>query len=308
MKKTLFLLLKKMLYLLIMLLVIMTLAFFLLYLLPGDALSLAGEGVDAEIIAQKRLSSNLPKGLLDSYLHFLQQIIRLDFGISTQQQRPALELLLDASFLTWRMTFLAFFFSISLASIATGIIYHYPKSLLSRLLELTALFFLSMPNFWLAIILQLIFGLWLQILPIHGHHAPYWLILPSLALALRSASYLTRFATKQLAEARSHPALLAGFTRGLKPYQLIIYAISLEAAPILQVMVLQLLEMLGGSILIEQIFGIPGIGQLLINSIQQRDYTVSYLTILYLTLCSLILYIIIDYLSKWLDPRIAIRN
>jgi peptide/nickel transport system permease protein len=297
-----------------MLLALSTVSFALVHVIPGDPalVMMGGEGT-AQAVEELRHQLGLDRPLHVRYLEWLGQIARGDLGQSLYNKTRVSEELV------WRMpTTLALVSLALLFSVAIGI----PAGLLSAALRnssidhaarLLTLVGLSLPSFWLGLMLIIFFSLWLDLLPIVGYEPitrgfwkaiPY-LILPSLALGARFAALLTRFTRSSMLEILGQDYVRTAWAKGLQDRVVLMrHALRNALIPIVTVIGIEVGILLGGSAVIETVFVLPGVGQLVVRSLYNRDLPVIQGLILYVAVVYILVNLVVDLAYTYLDPRL----
>ena len=297
-----------------MLLALSTVSFALVHVIPGDPalVMMGGEGT-AQAVEELRHQLGLDRPLHVRYLEWLGQIARGDLGQSLYNKTRVSEELV------WRMpTTLALVSLALLFSVAIGI----PAGLLSAALRnswidhaarLLTLVGLSLPSFWLGLMLIIFFSLWLDLLPIIGYEPitrgfwkaiPY-LILPSLALGARFTALLTRFTRSSMLEILGQDYVRTAWAKGLQDRVVLMrHALRNALIPIVTVIGIEVGILLGGSAVIETVFVLPGVGQLVVRSLYNRDLPVIQGLILYVAVVYILVNLVVDLAYTYLDPRL----
>ncbi|MCF8108811.1 MAG: ABC transporter permease [Desulfohalobiaceae bacterium] len=297
---------KRLLYTVPVLLGISLLLFFMLRMLPGDpAQVLAGQMASSEEVEMIRHQLGLDQPVLLQYAHFLNRLAHFDLGRSARTQNPVTQEI-------WARlpnTLLLAVLAISLAcllGIPAGIISAVkPYSWLDYLMTSAALFGISMPVFWLGLMLVLIFSVTLHWLPAGGTGSWKHLVLPSFTLAMFVMAFIARMTRSTMLEVLSQDYTTTARSKGLKEKVVIIkHALKNAMIPIITVIGLQFGMLLGGAVLTETVFAWPGLGRLIVDSILARDYAVTQGAILVFGLLYVLVNLIVDLLYAVLDPRI----
>jgi peptide/nickel transport system permease protein len=297
-----------------MLLALSTVSFALVHVIPGDPalVMMGGEGT-AQAVEELRHQLGLDRPLHVRYLEWLGQIARGDLGQSLYNKTRVSEELV------WRMPTTVALVSLALLfSVAIGI----PAGLLSAALRnswidhaarLLTLVGLSLPSFWLGLMLIIFFSLWLDLLPIVGYEPitrgfwkaiPY-LILPSLALGARFAALLTRFTRSSMLEILGQDYVRTAWAKGLQDRVVLMrHALRNALIPIVTVIGIEVGILLGGSAVIETVFVLPGVGQLVVRSLYNRDLPVIQGLILYVAVVYILVNLVVDLAYTYLDPRL----
>ncbi|NIZ40902.1 ABC transporter permease [Entomospira entomophila] len=286
--------------------IVVSATFFLLQILPGDPVKLMmGDRVDPATVEQVREKMGLNKPIMHQYLDFWLKLLRMDFGNSYQLKLPVIDQIQSASVVTLRLAFYS-----SLVAVIGGLIFGVTAAIfrgrwIDNLLMSIAVFGISTPSFWFALVLQLIFGLWLQWFPISGYQAPGAFVLPAFTLGLRYMSSLARLTRTSMLEVLSSEYLLAAKAKGVGSFRLIwLHAFGNALLPIMTFIGSSLADMMAGAILIEHVFSLPGIGRLTFDSLMSRDLPLLQATVVYLTVISVGIYLIVDFLALFIDPRL----
>ena len=298
--------LKRLLSTLPVLLGISLLLFFMLRMLPGDpAQVLAGQMASQEDIKNIRQQLGLDKPIFVQYGIFLSRLARLDLGRSARTQNPVIEEI-------WARrpnTVLLAVTAITLAclfGIPAGIISAVrPYTWIDYLFTSMALFGISMPVFWLGLMLIVVFSLVLHWLPAGGIGSRKHVILTSFTLAAFVVAFITRITRASMIETLSQDYTTTARSKGLKEQVVIVkHALKNALIPIITVVGLQFGLLLGGAVLTETVFAWPGLGRLIVDSILARDYPVIQGTILIFGLLYILVNLVVDLLYAFIDPRI----
>jgi peptide/nickel transport system permease protein/oligopeptide transport system permease protein len=275
-------------------------------MLPGDpAQVLAGQMASQEDIKIIRHQLGLDKPIFVQYGLFLSRLVKFDLGRSARTQNPVIKEI-------WARlpnTVLLAVAAITLAclfGIPTGIISAVrPYTWIDYLFTSMALFGISMPVFWLGLMLVIIFSVVLHWLPAGGTGSWKHIILPSFTLAAFVVAFIARMTRASMIEALSQDYTTTARSKGLEEKVVIIkHALKNALIPIITVVGLQFGLLLGGAVLTETVFAWPGIGRLIVDSILARDYPVIQGTILIFGLLYILVNLMVDLLYAFIDPRI----
>lgn len=297
---------KRLLYTVPVLLGISLLLFFMLRMLPGDpAQVLAGQMASAEEVEMIRHQLGLDQPVMLQYIHFLNRLAHFDLGRSARTQNPVIQEIWARLPNTLVLAVLA----ISLAcllGIPAGVLSAVkPYSWLDYLMTSAALFGISMPVFWLGLMLVLIFSVTLHWLPAGGTGSWQHLILPSFTLAMFVVAFIARMTRSTMLEILSQDYTTTARSKGLTEKVVVIkHALKNAMIPIITVIGLQFGMLLGGAVLTETVFAWPGLGRLIVDSILARDYAVTQGAILIFGLLYVLVNLVVDLLYAVLDPRI----
>lgn len=291
---------------LVTLLGVSLIVFMLLHLLPGDpARLIAGMTAPESEVIRLRTQLGLDQPLAVQYGQFLARLLHGDLGTSIRSAAPVGKEI--AGRMPW--TILLAVLSTVLATVVgipAGIMAaRYRNSIADYLISVGTLFGISMPVYWLALMGIILFAVQWHLLPAGGSEGPTSVILPSLTLAAYSVALIARMTRSSMLEVLGQDYLRTAHAKGLAE-QAVIYRHALKNAfiPVVTVIGLQLGMLLSGSVLTETVFGWPGIGQLLVDSIFARDYPVVQGVVMVFAVVFTFLNILVDLLYAYLDPRI----
>lgn len=285
------------------------LAFTLGSLAPGDPATVIAQRLSdvppsQEQIEAVRRELHLDESLPSRYVRWLGQAVTGDLGRSFRNNEPVLSELLSRFPATLQLALTAFTFALIVA-LPLGILSAVKKgSVWDHLARLAALGGTSLPNFWLAYLLILLFAVWLGWLPVAGQRAGGSIILPALALALGAAAGLARLMRSSLLEILSEDFIRTARAKGLPEKTILIrHALKGALIPVVTVSGIIFGHLLGGAIIIEQIFAWNGIGKLLIDSIYDRDYPMIQGFVIFMGTVFTLINLVIDIVYPWLDPQ-----
>jgi peptide/nickel transport system permease protein len=294
--------------------VVATLVFFLVHLTPGDPASvILGPDAPQESIAELRARLGLDKPLPVQFVRWFGQVLQGDLGESIFLRRPVTQAIFERIEPTLLLAGLSTLFAVVIG-IPTGVLAAvYRNTWLDRVFMSISVFGVSMPNFWLALNLIFIFALTLSFLPVSGYvplrEDPLltlrFLLLPSFSLGFPQSALIARMTRGSMLDVLSQDYVKTARAKGLSE-QLVIYKHALKNTMITVITVIGIVLAitLSGSVVIETIFGLPGIGRLIINSVLRRDYPVIQGAVLCIAASYVLVNLIIDLLYVYLDPRI----
>ncbi|APG20376.1 nickel ABC transporter permease subunit NikB [Kosakonia radicincitans DSM 16656] len=302
-------LLRRLLILIPMILAASVVIFLLLRLGTGDPamdyLRLSSLPPTPEMIAATRAQLGLDQPLAAQYLHWLWRALHLDFGISYATQRPVLDDVLHFLPATLLLAGAALAL-ILLISVPLGIwAARHRDGLPDFIVRAIAFLGVSMPNFWLAFLLVMFFSVHLQWLPALGYGGWQHLILPAVSIALMSLSINARLLRASMLEAAGQRHVTWARLRGLNEKQTERGHILRNAGlPVITALGMHIGELIGGTMIIENIFAWPGIGRYAVSAIFNRDYPVIQCFTLVMVVVFVLCNLVVDLLSAALDPRI----
>jgi peptide/nickel transport system permease protein len=291
--------------------------FTIVRLIPGDpAAVMLGTEATPQAMAQIRREMGLDRPIAVQYLHWLRAVMAGNFGTSWVSKQPALQLILGALPVTLQLVGLAFLVALLIAFPAGLFSALRPRSLVDQGATTFALLGISMPSFWLGIMLVLLFALELRWLPPSGYlplaadpvGALRASVLPAVTLGVALAAPLTRFLRSGMLDVLGLDYVRTARAKGLAERRVVAHhALRNALLSVITVLGLQLGALLGGSIVIEQVFGWPGLGRLSLAAIQQRDYGVVQGIVLFVAAGFVLVNFLVDLLYLYLDPRIRYR-
>jgi peptide/nickel transport system permease protein len=293
---------------------ISVLVFALVHLIPGDvAQILLGTQATDQQIETLRRTFGLDRPLPVQYVDWLSHIIRGDFGVSFRTNRAVLPDLVARFGVTLQLTLTSMVIALVVAiplGVASAANRGRTSDAVSRVVALLGL---SIPNFWLGTLLILFVSLVLHWLPPVGFVSLLdnpWLglqtlILPALALGTAVAAFIMRMVRSSLLEVLRQDYIRTAYAKGLKDGG-VLYRHALKNAfiPVLTVIGVQIGYLLGGAVIIESIFSLPGMGRFLLDSISNRDYSIVQGGVLFIALIFCLVNLSVDLVYAWLDPRI----
>jgi peptide/nickel transport system permease protein/oligopeptide transport system permease protein len=281
-------------------------SFGLLQLVPGDpALILAGQEATEDVLAQIRHEYGLDRPLPVQYLVYLRNAVRGNLGISIQSRQPVATLIAQRFPFTLRLAFLAILFSAALGVVA-GVI---AATRRNSAVDLAALFGslvgISLPIFWLGLLMILVFSVRLRWFPAGGSGTLAHLVLPAIVLGAASSAVIARMTRASMLEVLRQDYVRTARAKGVRDGR-IIYRHALKNAmiPILTVFGLEFGYNLGGAVLTETVFSLPGLGRLIVEGIFARDYPVVQGAMLVVATTFVVVNLLTDIAYAFFDPRI----
>lgn len=299
-------LIRRLLMLIPVLLGVTFLTFAIIQLTPGDPVALMlGNYATPENIVELRAQLGLDDPLPVQYARYVWNVARGDLGKSIRGQTPVLDEILVRFPSTLQLTLVALFLAI-MGGVSAGIVSATAKrKFLDGATMAIALVGISIPSFWLAIILIIIFGIQLGWISVTGGEGIKDLVLPSFCLALAPAAVLARLTRSSILEVVREDYVRTARAKGLR--EIVVTARHLlrnALIPVVTVMGLQFGGMLGGTVFIESVFARPGLGRFAVNAIAARDYPQIQGMVLFTATVYVLLNLGVDLLYGWLDPRI----
>ncbi len=285
---------------------IYTLTFIMTHALPGDPASfLLGTRDDARTLANMRHAMALDQPLPIQYITFLKSALQGDLGRSYLTLQPVTRVIADAFPPTMYLALAAMFLAVGIG-IPLGILAAIRKnSILDNIARLVSLFLVSIPVFWLGFQLQILFGVQLHWLPVSGLGLDAHIILPAVALSSTTLALLTRMTRACLLDELNQDYVRTAYSKGLREQAVVwLHAFRNALLPVITVWGTNLAGLLSGALLVEVIFAWPGLGRLLQQAIETRDYSVLQGLIIFLALIYAGANLIIDLTYPLIDPRI----
>jgi peptide/nickel transport system permease protein len=282
------------------------LVFVILRVLPGDpAKMLLPEGAPQSAVDQLNRQLGLHEPLHVQYGLFLQSVFQGDFGQSFQYRAPALQVVTERLAATVQLALAAMLITVSVgvslgivAAVRRGTRYDYASTLLAVLGQ-------SLPNFWLGIMLILLFGVALRWLPTSGFESWRHLILPAVTLAAFPMALVARLTRSSMLEILGRDFIRTGRAKGLAERAVILrHALRNAAVPLLTVLGLQIGTLLGGAVITESVFAWPGMGKLVVDAIFFRDFPVVQTVLILSATIFVVINLLVDLLYTVIDPRI----
>lgn len=281
--------------------------FSLIHFTPGDpAMVILGESAPPEAVEQLREEMGLNDPFLVQYGRYVFNVVtKLDFGRSYVSRRPVFNEIIGQFPNTVKLAALAVSVAMLIGIPAGVIAATHQNKWIDNVTMFFSLLGVSMPIFWQGILLILVFSLILQWLPSSGFNTWQQMILPSLTLGSGSAAIIARMTRSSMLEVYRQDYVRTARSKGLKERVVVTkHALKNALIPIVTVIGLQFGFLLGGAVLTESIFGIPGLGRLMVNSIRTKDMMIIQGGVLLIALTFSIINLFVDVLYAYLDPRI----
>ena len=296
--------------LLVTMLIISTIVFLLLRLLPGDpAQVIAGIDANPQDIERIRNSLGMNGSPVRQYFVWMGDIMRFDFGNSYFSGRPVSALILERLPVTANLALLAMVFTI-LTAIPIGVLSAVKRwSFWDALGLLYSQLGMALPSFWMGILLLLLFSVKLGWFPLFGAQGFKALVLPAISLGLSKSAVLVRITRISMIEELGKPYIEAARAKGLVEHRIqYVHALQNALLPVLTVTGLQLGGLLGGAIIIEQIFSLPGLGRLFLTGIYQRDFAVVQGSVIFMAFLFSMINFLVDLLYTLINPKARITG
>ena len=285
---------------------VLLLTFLLIHLVPGDPVDvMLGESASSADRAQLRENLGLNQLIISQFGNYLSRLSHGDFGSSIHTKQPITDMLKTRYPATLKLAILSLLIGLSIG-IPLGI-YAALKAnhWQDFVVTIVSVRLSAMPAFWLGPILMLVFAVWLGWLPVSGMESNTSIILPAITLGFGLSAILTRMTRTSLLEVLNDDYIRTARAKGLSERTVIIcHALRAALLPIITIVGLQMGSLLAGTVITETVFGWDGIGRLLVESIEKRDYPVTQACVLVVALSYVLVNLATDVLYRFADPRV----
>lgn len=288
------------------------LVFFIVRMVPGDpAQAILGMYATPESVAAMREQLHLDDPIIVQYARWLGNVIRGDLGVDYQTGEPISSQIIERLPVTLELTLLGMLFSAAIA-IPLGALAARRGGAADVGASTLGFIGISIPDFWLGVMLILLFALYFGWLPSFGYvpiDESLWgnikhMLLPAITLGLNYAAVLTRTTRGAILEVLDRPYVTTARAKGLTERRVMIgHVLKNSAIPIVTVMGLQVGYALGGAVIIEQVFSLPGVGRLTLDAVLSRDYPLIQGSVLLITIMFMLVNILTDSMHALLDPQ-----
>lgn len=288
------------------LLAVTVLIFTLLYFTPGDpVLTILGDELTGESYAEVQAELGLDKPYLVQLGNYIWNVLHGDFGKSYMTGVPVAKDLLSRFPTTLKLSFLSMVLSV-LVAIPLGVLSAtHQNHLLDTVARLISLLWVSMPIFWLGLLLMMIFAVELKWLPPSGFYGPQYWVLPVLALGMEMTGGILRTTRSSMLEVIRQDYIRTARAKGASEKRVVWkHALKNAMIPVITVIGIRFGGCLGGSVMTESIFSIPGLGKFMVDAIKQRDYPIVQGGVLLIALTFGVINLVIDIIYAFIDPRI----
>ncbi|CEN56108.1 nickel ABC transporter permease [Candidatus Methylopumilus turicensis] len=282
------------------------LTFLLVHAVPGDPVEvMLGESASNADRIQLQSDLGLDQPIYVQFGVYLNKLVHGDWGVSIHSKKPIIDLLAERLPATAKLALLALLFAVliglPLGIIAALKVNQWPD----KLANLLSLSISAMPHFWMGPMLMMLFALWLGLLPVSGMENGTSIILPALTLGFGLAAILTRMTRASMLEVLHEDFIRTARAKGLAESTVILrHALRAALLPIVTVLGLQLGSLLAGTVITETVFSWDGIGRLLVESIEKRDYPVTQACVLVVALVYVLVNLATDMIYTKIDPRV----
>ena len=283
--------------------------FVVIRLAPGDQATVAlGPDATQEQLTALRHALGLDQPVLVQYLDYLGDVLTLDFGESYRYGRPAMDVVFGRFPATVTLTVTAALIAICCGLVLGVLAGRRPGSLVDRAVSTVALGLQAIPPFWVGIMFILVFALQLQVLPSAGGGTLGHLVLPAVTLAIPFTALVARITRSAVAETMTEAFVRTARSKGLTETQVLgSHVLKNSLIPVVTVVGLQLGTLVGGAVVIETVFAWPGLGSMLVNAVQNRDFALVQAATVLIAVCVIVLNLAADVVNARLDPRIRLE-
>ncbi len=288
---------------------ILLVAFTVLYLIPGDpALTVAGPRADETTLNRIRAEMGLDLPVHTRFVNYLLKICKGDFGESVISGKPVLSSLTEKLPVTLKLALISILFS-TLIGVLMGVIGAVTRGkIIDRLCTLFSVSGISIPVFLSGLVFLYVFAVKLRWFPSSGFNAENSLmpfILPAFTLGIRSAAFLARIVRSSMIEVLNQDFIRTAKAKGLSPMRILFrHGLVNALIPIITVIGLDLSSYLNGSVIVETIYDLPGIGRYAMEAISQRDYPVVQGVVLLGAIVFIVVNLFIDLFYAWINPKV----
>ena len=277
----------------------------LLHLIPGDPIQvMLGESASLADQNKLRMQLGLDKSIYLQLSSSLVKVFQGDFGVSILNHKPVLEQLITAGRNTYILAGASLLIALSCGLMGGIISAKFHNSAVDKIIMSISIFFISIPHFFLGPLLILFFSIWLGWFPVNGIGSFSSIVLPAFTLALGLIAIIVKLTRNCMLELIDSDIVRTARAKGLSEWAVLInHVFRLVLIPIISVLGMQFGSLLSGAVITETIFSWNGIGMLLVDSIQTRDYPITQACIFVIALSYVVVNILTDFIYKVADPR-----
>lgn len=287
---------------------VLILTFLLIHLVPGDPVEvMLGESASSADRETLRAELGLNQPIITQFGIYISKLVRGDFGVSIHTKTPIIEMIKTRYPATLKLAFISLIIGLAIgvpmgiyAALKAG---HWQDFVVT----IISVRFSAMPAFWLGPMLMLLFAVWLGWLPVSGMDSPTSIILPAITLGFGLSAILTRMTRTSLLEVLGDDYIRTARAKGLNEKTVVVrHALRAALLPIITIVGLQMGSLLAGTVITETIFSWDGIGRLLVESIEKRDYPVTQACVLVVAISYVMVNVLTDMLYRIADPRVKL--
>ncbi len=285
---------------------VLTIIFLVVRVIPGDPASvLLGTFATPEMIAEQRAKMGLDRPLPVQYALFIRQAILGDWGRSYHEGQEALALVLERLPVTVELAAAAMILTTALSFLLGSAAARWAQSPLDRTIGAFSLLGQAIPNFWLGLVLILVFARWLHWLPSFGRGTMMHLALPAVTLSVQLIGVMTRLVRAGIVETAGQDFVRTARAKGVGESGVLFRHVYRNMLiPVVTMLGLQLGSLLGGVVVLETVFAWPGLGRLVVTAINNRDYPLVQAAVTFIAVAVVLLNLLVDMVYAYLDPRI----
>jgi peptide/nickel transport system permease protein len=287
-------------------------SFVLVQLIPGDPIDLLlGPKATAETVAAVRQKYGLDKPILVQYFVYMKNLLQGDLGKSIVYRAPVLDVILARLKVSAFLLGLGLFLTVIATTLMSTLAARRQRTWIDQTVRFACITGIGLPSFWNGLMLSLFFSLYLGLFPVSGFGNTFWehlhhLFLPALTISILAAPIVTRNFRSTLIKELAADYVNAGSSKGLpESYIFWRHVFRNSLLPTVHLLGVVVSWLIGGTVVIETVFAVPGLGQLMVNSIFARDYYVVQGVTLLLALGVVLTNLIVDVVSMFIDPRIG---
>ena len=287
-----------------------TISFVMVFLMPGDAARMyAGPRAPEETVQRIRVIWGLDQPLPVQYVRYLGRALQGDLGNSTRDNRPVLRAVIERLPATIQLALAGLMVELAIG-VPLGIMAALrPGSWFDQLATLVSLIGISLPSFALGLVVLYIFGYLIPLFPLGGYGTPLHLVLPALTLGIGGTAFYARVLRNNLLEVMGEDYIRTANAKGLRPRSVLLrHTLRNALLPTVTLAALDLALLLGGTVVIEAVFGWPGVGLQAFNAIRNQDTPMIMGTVLFASFSVVMLNLFVDLLYAVLDPRVRLNG
>ena len=307
-------LLRRIFYLIPVMLIVVSIVFFLIHLIPGDpATVMAGADAAPADIAKMKQLMGLDRPVIEQYVRWLTRLLQGDLGDSIFLNRPVTRAIAERLEPTIMLTTFSLILALSIGIPAGVISGAHPNTWLDKMMTVIAVLGVCMPPFWLGLNLIYVFAVAIQIFPPGNYislgadlkKSIYYMVLPSISLGFGQSALIARIVRSCMLEVLAQDYIRTARAKGLAE-QVVVYVHALRNAmvPTSTVIGIAVATLMGGAVITETVFNLPGVGRLVISAVLRRDYPVIQGILLFIALVYVVINLLVDVLYCLIDPRI----
>lgn len=284
---------------------VVTFAFVILRMTGDPIETMLGDQAEPEVVAHYQKLYGLDQPIYMQYLRYFVGIARADFGISIADDRPVVEVIAQALPATVELALTSLVVALVIG-VPLGIVAALNRNkAIDRFVMTFAVLGFSIPNFFLAILLILVFSMWLRVLPSSGTGTVLHVIMPAITLGTAIAGSFARFTRSSMLEVLHKHYMRTAAAKGVpRRRRIALHALPNAAIPLLTVLGFKLGDLVAGAIIVETVFAWPGVGRLLVSAVTRRDLAVVQGVLIWASFTMVIANLLVDLAYGWIDPRI----